>query len=217
MLKNKKIIISEVFRSIQGESTFQGQPCTFIRCAGCNLSCSYCDTPTAKSGGRKIPISRLIEKVSNFSKNGLVEITGGEPLIQEQISSLADALLDSGYKVMVETNGSIDVSVLNSSILKVIDVKCPSSGQSGKTYWSNLEKMGQNEQVKFVLADTVDYNWAKKVITDYQLADKSPILMSVVWGKLSLEKLSEWVLEDNLPVIIHPQLHKVIWGSETKR
>ncbi len=211
-----KIQLAEIFRSIQGESTFAGKPCTFIRTAGCNFNCSYCDSSYAKTPSFELEPSQIIQKVQDISPAGLVEITGGEPLLQPLVPLLASRLNSAGYKVLMETNGSFDCSVLDPQIVKIIDVKCPSSGQSKKTHWPNLEKITKNDQVKFVLGNREDYDWAKDVIANYGLQQRATVLLSIVWDALSLKELADWVLKDNLNAAIQPQLHKIIWGSDTR-
>lgn len=214
--RDKKIEVVEIFRSIQGESTYAGWPCTFIRCAGCNLNCLYCDTQQAKQAGELFSIEELVGKVNRQSSSGLVEITGGEPLLQENIAALAQALLDDDHQVLLETNGCCDISNLPSQVVKIMDIKCPSSGEADKMLWSNLDKLKPKDQIKFVLSDKSDYDYAKEIINRYSLAERSTLLMGCVWDGLSLKELSEWILTDNLPVIINTQLHKYIWGSNTR-
>lgn len=211
-----KLKITEIFRSIQGESSYMGQLCTFIRFAGCNLDCTYCDTLYAKSAGEEFSLKRLMAKVKSLSVSGLVEITGGEPLIQDKVPVLAEDLLNEGYKVLVETNGSLDVSKLSPKVIKIMDVKCPSSGESDSIHWPNLANLTLTDQVKFCLADETDYKWAKKVMADYSLQERTQVLLSTVWNKLSLATLADWIIKDNLQVTLQPQLHKVIWGQTTK-
>lgn len=203
--------VNEIFKSIQGESSFQGLPCVFVRLTGCNLRCSWCDTTYAYEEGKEISIDDIIQKIESYH-TPLVEITGGEPLLQEEVYPLTQRLLDLGYKVLIETNGSLDIGRLDKRIIKILDIKCPGSGETDKIRWENLDKLSPSDEVKFVLTGREDYQWAKGIIERYRLADKVTVLLSVVYGELEPRDLARWILEDNLNVRLQLQLHKYIWG-----
>ena len=202
------INISEIFYSILGESTYQGLPCAFVRVAGCNLRCSYCDTPYAQKGGKKYPIEKILSILSKYPTK-LIEITGGEPLSQKGVYKLIQELIKRKYKVFVETNGSIDIDKLSSKVIVIMDIKCPSSSMNEKMNWENIKKLKDEDEIKFVLQNSKDYLWAKEVIKKYNLSDRK-LLLSPVFGKLSPKVLSEWILKDGLNAKLHLQLHKII-------
>jgi len=201
--------VNEIFKSIQGESSFAGLPCVFVRLAGCNLRCSYCDTTYAYEENTEITVDEILEKVKSFNCS-LVEITGGEPLLQEKTYLLVNKLLDAGERVLIETNGSLDISRVDERAIRIMDLKCPGSGESDKTYWKNLDNLRQTDEVKFVLSNRQDYEWAKGVIEKYRLADKAKVLLSVAFDRLAPETVVEWMLKDNLNVRFQLQLHKYI-------
>ena len=213
--------ITELFHSIQGESTWAGYPCTFIRLTGCPLRCVWCDTEYSFYGGEKVALDELIAKVD---ANGpqLVEITGGEPLIHRNAFVLARMLLDKGYTVLVETSGAIDVAPLDPRAHKIMDLKCPGSGEAQRNLWSNLDHLTGRDEIKFVIKDRADYEWARDVVHQYRLAERKrddtlrEILFSPVWDSVDFQQLAEWILEDHLPVRYQIQLHKVIWGADVK-
>jgi 7-carboxy-7-deazaguanine synthase len=210
--------VTEIFHSIQGESTWAGYPCTFIRLTGCPLRCVWCDTEYSFFGGDKITLPDLLERTRAIGTN-LVEITGGEPLIHRNAFVLAQMLLDDGFTVLVETSGAIDVSPLDPRVHKIMDLKCPGSGEAARNLWSNLDHLTDRDEIKFVIKDRADYEWARDVIRDYKLAERKAngtlreILFSPVWDSVDFQKMAEWVLEDHLPVRYQIQLHKVIWGA----
>ena len=213
--------VTEIFHSIQGESTWAGLPCTFIRLTGCPLRCFWCDTQYSFHGGDKVSMEGILEQVDRHGCR-LVEITGGEPLIHPKAFHLATRLLELGYTVLVETSGAVDVAPLDSRVHKIMDLKCPGSGEEGRNLWSNLDHLTSRDEVKFVLKDRADYEWAKKVITDRSLDVRvaegtlNALLFSPVWGDLDLRPLAEWTLEDGLPVRLQLQLHKLIWDPATR-
>jgi 7-carboxy-7-deazaguanine synthase len=213
--------VTEIFHSIQGESTWAGLPCTFVRLTGCPLRCVWCDTEYSFHGGEELPLSTILGKVGELGCR-LVEITGGEPLIQKNAFRLARDLLDRGHTVLVETSGAVDVGPLDSRVHKIMDLKCPGSGEEGKNLWSNLDHLTDRDELKFVLKGREDYDWACEVIRDrgldlrFSKGALGALLFSPVWGKLNLQDLSEWILEDNLPVRLQLQLHKLIWDPETR-
>lgn len=209
--------ITEVFHSVQGESTWAGLPCTFIRLTGCPLRCTWCDTEYSFHGGEKRTLDELVAEVERIGTR-LVEITGGEPLIHRNAFVLAERLLDAGYTVLVETSGAVDVSPLDARAHKIMDLKAPGSGEVEKNLWSNLDQLTVRDEIKVVLRDRADYEWARDVIRERGLDERAvrgelrAILFSPVWGDLEFQPLAEWILEDRLPVRFQLQLHKLIWG-----
>ena len=209
--------VNEIFYSIQGESTFAGFPCIFIRLTGCNLRCRYCDTTYAYEEGNDIPIESILTTVKKFSCN-LIEVTGGEPLIQDETPDLISALLDKGYTVLLETNGSQDISTVDTRCIRIVDIKCPSSGMENRNYWKNLDYITLNDQLKFVIAHRQDYLYAKKVLDSPAIKGRKELLVnfSPVFNKIDLKTMAKWILEDNLTVRLQIQLHKYIWGEHEK-
>ncbi|MEX2528790.1 MAG: radical SAM protein [Gemmatimonadota bacterium] len=211
--------ITEIFHSIQGESTWAGLPCTFVRLTGCPLRCTWCDTAYAFQGGKLQTLDAILARVRAIGCK-LVEITGGEPLVHRNAFLLARHLLDEGFTVLVETSGSEDISPLDPRVHVIMDLKCPGSGESGKNRWENLVALDSNDEVKFVVKDRHDYEWARTVILERGLDARvregslRALLISPVWGAVDLEGLAGWILEDGLPVRFQLQLHKVIWGPE---
>jgi 7-carboxy-7-deazaguanine synthase len=210
--------VTEIFHSIQGESTWAGLPCTFIRLTGCPLRCVWCDTEYAFHGGERMSLEDIVARVERIGTS-LVEITGGEPLIHPNAFVLAERLLDLGYTVLVETSGAIDVAPLDSRAHKIMDLKCPGSGEASKNLWSNLAHLTARDEVKFVIRDRADYDWAVTAILEHGLDERvragelRALLMSPVWDALDFKDLAEWVLADGLPVRMQIQMHKVIWGA----
>ena len=208
--------VNEIFYSIQGESSRAGCPTVFIRLSGCNLRCSYCDTKYAYEDGQEMEMSQILEAVKEFGCH-LVEITGGEPLLQKETSAFISKLLDDSYTVMLETNGSLDIGEIDGRCIKIIDVKCPSSGEHEKNLFSNFEKMNKNDELKFVIETKEDYNYAKDQLLIYDIIiPPGNIHFSPVFEKLSPQALSAWILEDNLNVRMTPQLHKFIWPDKDR-
>ena len=206
--------VTEIYKSVQGESTYMGLPCIFIRLTGCNLRCVWCDTTHAFHDGKKLSIHQIIDKVKSYDIK-LVEITGGEPLLQKEVFPLMESLLKNEFKVMLETSGSLAINNVPAKVIKIIDLKCPGSGEENKNLWENLNHLTSTDEIKFVIADKTDYEWSKKVLQDYELDKKVSVLFSPVFEKLKLKDLTEWILEDNLPVRLHTQLHKYIWDQKT--
>ena len=205
------LIINEIFYSIQGESTFAGRACVFVRLTGCNLRCSYCDTRYAYSEGRSLSIDQVVEKVASYGCS-LVEITGGEPLLQPNTGQLVKALLAEGYQVLMETNGSLDISRVDPACIKIIDIKCPDSGEADRCDFANLQRMASTDQVKFVISSRQDYLYAKRTLP--RLPDKvepGNVLFAPVRDRLPGRELAGWVLKDGLKVRLQLQLHKVLW------
>jgi 7-carboxy-7-deazaguanine synthase len=205
--------INEIFKSIQGESSYMGMPTVFVRLTGCNLRCTYCDTEYAFYEGNSMTVKDVLAAVKAFGLP-LVEITGGEPLMQKDVYPLMDELLKNGYQVMLETGGSISLQDVPKEVIKVMDLKCPGSSEEANNRFENIDHLTQNDEVKFVILDRMDYDWSKKLIHRYQLHKKARILFSPVYDKLQLKDLAEWVLEDKLPVRLQTQLHKIIWSKD---
>jgi len=211
--------ITEIFHSIQGESTRAGLPCTFVRLTGCPLRCVWCDTAYAFHGGTRMTIDRVLETVAEMGCR-LVEITGGEPLLQPGAAVLAERLLDGGYTVLVETSGAVDVSVLDDRVHRIMDLKCPGSGEEHRNLWSNLDHLTRRDEVKFVVADLADFEWAAAVVRRHRLDERvrdrslGALLVSPVWGMEELEELAAAILASGLPLRFQTQLHKHIWGPD---
>lgn len=207
--------VTEIFHSIQGESSFAGQPCVFIRLTGCPLRCTWCDTEYAFFGGQELSIEEIVEKVGSYECR-LVEVTGGEPLAQSQAFTLITNLCDKEHTVLIETSGAIDTAPVDPRAHVILDVKCPGSGMSDRMYWPNLSRLSMKDEAKFVLADRADYEWARDVIAQRELASRCTVLMSPVFGSLDPRQLAEWVLADRLPVRMQLQLHKLIWAPDMR-
>ncbi len=212
--------ITEIFHSIQGESTWAGLPCTFVRLTGCPLRCVWCDTEYAFHGGETLSLDDIMETVRGIG-TPLVEITGGEPLVQQGAFELAEQLLEEGFTVLVETSGALDVAPLDPRAHKIMDLKCPGSGEVERNLWSNLDHLTARDEVKFVVVDREDYAWARDVIRDRGLDEAvvdgrlRALLISPAWEAIDFQELAAWILEDGLPVRLQPQLHKLIWGPDT--
>jgi 7-carboxy-7-deazaguanine synthase len=210
--------VKEIFRTLQGEGRFAGYPCTLVRLAGCNLRCAWCDTTSAYTGGRAYRLPRLLEKISALREE-LVLVTGGEPLHQTETPALLQALLDRGHRVILETNGAIDLRAVPERVVKVVDLKGPSSGEMRRNRWSNLDLLRPGDELKFVLADEKDYRWAREQIKKRRLDRLAPVNLSPVFGRLDPARLAAWMLRDRLPARLNLQLHKTIWpeGKEGVR
>lgn len=211
------LLVNEIFFSIQGESSYAGRPCAFVRLAGCNLRCSYCDTRYAYDGGSAQEIPDIERQVRSFGCR-IVEVTGGEPLLQAEAPELIRTLLDHGYTVLMETNGSLDIGCIDERCSRIVDVKCPSSGESAKNRLENLAIVTPNDEVKFVIGDRADFDYAKGVISANLSCRNGlkPPLISPVFGRLNPKDLARWILEDQLDVRLQIQLHKVIWGANQR-
>ena len=204
--------VTEIFASIQGESTLQGLPCVFVRLTGCNLNCRYCDTSYARAGGSLTGKDEIIQKVTGFSIP-FVCITGGEPLLQKETPSLAYGLLDLGFMVSIETNGTIDASPLHQNVHRIIDIKCPGSGEAGKTFPDNLDQRRDNDEFKFVLTDYDDFAYARNFVRDHDLLPGATVLFSPVFTVLDPALLTEWIIDELPDVRLNLQLHRYIWPS----
>ena len=213
MRKIKKIKISEIFASIQGESTLQGLPTVFVRIAGCNLNCRYCDTRYAKSGGTEMSIGEICKMVEK-SCLSYVCITGGEPLLDSSTPVLACELINRGLRVSVETNGTLDTSELHEDVIRIIDIKCPGSGEHGKTHPHNLSHPGPNTEFKFVLTNRADFDYARDFVKKHGLADARAVLLSPVEDALDQKQLAEWIVNEMPEARLNLQIHKIIWPDE---
>lgn len=206
------LVIHEIYASIQGESTFAGLPCAFVRTTGCNLRCVWCDTPQAFHGGARMSRDEVLARALALA-TPLVELTGGEPLLQPAALPLMRDLCDAGRTVLVETSGEADVSRVDARVHKIMDLKCPGSGESHRNRWSNLAHITDRDEIKFVLADRADYEWMRETIRERDLARRTPkLLASIVFGKLAPKDLVAWVLEDALAVRVQLQMHKYVWN-----
>jgi 7-carboxy-7-deazaguanine synthase len=212
--KEDTLVIHEIYRSIQGESTFAGLPCAFVRTTGCNLRCSWCDTPQAFYGGTRMKRGDVLARALALGTQ-LVELTGGEPLLQPAVFPLMRELCDAGKTVLVETSGEADVSAVDPRVHRIMDLKAPGSGESHRNRWSNLDFLTPRDEIKFVLKDRADYEWMRDVIRERDLARRTPTLLaSTVFGALATRDLVAWVLEDELPVRVQLQMHKYVWPPD---
>ena len=214
-MENNKLKINEIFKSIQGESTCMGLPCAFIRLTGCNLRCTYCDTEYSFYEGKDMTLKQIIDTIVPM-KTKLVEITGGEPMLQENVIPLMSKLINMNYTVLLETSGAISLKNVPKEVKKIVDFKCPSSGMENKNLWTILDELNKEDEIKFVIGNKIDYQWTKKIVEKYQLNKKWTVLLSPVFEKLSLEKLSKWILTDNFNVRLQLQMHKYIWDPEKR-
>ncbi|MGE0101135.1 MAG: radical SAM protein [Blastocatellales bacterium] len=207
--------ITEIFHSIQGESSWAGLPCVFVRLTWCNLRCTWCDSEYTFSGGTEMEIDEVIRRVEQFGCR-LVEITGGEPLVQKRPAcELITRLCDLGYSVLVETGGSLDAGPIDPRAVRIIDVKCPGSGESERNYWPNLEDLRPHDEIKFVIADRADFDYSIEVIRRYGLDRREPLpLLSPVWGAVDLREFADWIVKSGIRARMQLQLHKYIWGPE---
>lgn len=212
----KSLVVHEVYASIQGESSFVGLPCTFVRLSACNLRCRWCDTPAAFSGGQRHALPDLLERIERMGTE-LVLVTGGEPLLQADTPALLTELCDSGHVVLLETSGERDIDGLDPRVHRIVDFKAPGSGEQERNRLENLGALTQRDEVKLVLADEIDYRWAKDFIAAHDLARRvRHVLLSPVHGELDPRTLVAWVLRDRLPVRVQVQLHKYIWGADAQ-
>ncbi len=215
-MKEDSLVVHEIYASVQGESSFAGLPCTFVRLTGCNLRCAWCDTEKAFYGGTRLPRGEVLSRALALG-TPLVELTGGEPLLQPGAFLLLSELCDAGKTVLVETSGEADVSRVDPRVHKIMDLKAPGSGESARNRWANLAFIRAHDEIKFVLAGREDYDWMRAVIEERQLAKLGcTLLVSPVWGKLDPQELVRWLLEDALPVRLNMQIHKVIWGKDAQ-
>jgi 7-carboxy-7-deazaguanine synthase len=210
------LTINEIFHSIQGESTHAGRPCVFVRLTACDLRCSWCDTPYAFHEGRKMTVEDVAGRVRDYGCE-LVEITGGEPLLQPEVYPLMERLLGEGRTVLLETGGHLSVDRVPEPVIRIIDVKCPGSGEAAKNHWPNLDRLRPTDEVKFVIKDRADYEFARDVVARHTLSGRcAAILFSPVHAVQDAKQLAEWVLADRLPVRVQLQTHKYIWDAHTR-
>jgi 7-carboxy-7-deazaguanine synthase len=207
--------VTEIFFSLQGESSYAGWPCIFIRLTGCPLRCVWCDTAYAFYGGAERSIENIISEVEDYG-HSLVEITGGEPLAQADVHPLITALADRGHRVLIETSGAMDIASVDRRAIVIMDLKCPGSGMHEKNRWANVPLLKPTDEIKFVIKDRADYEWAIGVLHEHDLADRHTVLFSPVFGELDPMALAEWILSDRLPVRYQLQMHKLIWPSATR-
>jgi 7-carboxy-7-deazaguanine synthase len=208
--------INEIYRSIQGESSYTGLPCVFVRLTYCNLRCTYCDTEYAFYEGQEYTVDQVVREVCGY-QCPLVEITGGEPLLQKEVYPLMDRLVGSGLTVLLETSGNIDVGNVNPAVVKIMDFKCPSSGECERNLYANLDKLQPHDEIKFVIGTRDDYLWTKQILGEHRLTERFPVLLSTVFNQIQPRQVVEWLLEDNLRVRFQLQAHKYIWEPNTKR
>lgn len=205
--------VSEIFHSLQGESTRAGLPTVFIRLTGCPLRCTWCDTTYAFAGGETLTLAAILARVATFDCK-TVCVTGGEPLAQAGCLSLLTALCDAGYSASLETSGALDISAVDPRVARIIDIKAPDSGEAEKNRWENLDALQPADELKFVLASRADYDWAKSALAGRHLAEKCTVLFSPVWNSLPPAQLADWILQDRLPIRFQLQLHKILWGAQ---
>ncbi|BBP03352.1 7-carboxy-7-deazaguanine synthase [Sulfuriferula plumbiphila] len=208
--------ITEIFYSVQGETSRAGLPTVFIRLTGCPLRCGYCDTAYAFHGGTGMTIAAILQQVAEYAPR-YVTVTGGEPLAQKNAPPLLAALCDAGYDVSLETSGALDISGVDQRVSRIVDIKTPGSGEVAKNYWDNLNYLAPHDEIKFVIADAADYKWARAMLHEHKLAQRCPVLFSPVHGQLGAGQLADWVLRDRLPVRVQVQLHKIFWGEVAGR
>lgn len=207
--------VTEIFAAIQGETSYAGLPFSFVRLTGCNLRCRYCDTTYAYQGGEELPLEELAARVKIFRIPRLC-VTGGEPLLQPEAHALVEAFLDKGYTVLVETNGTVPLGSLDARAVKIMDVKCPGSGEEGKTFWGNFAYLTPRDEVKFVVADRRDYEYAKEVLAARGEGRKFHVLFSPAFGVLDPSALAGWMIEDRLDARFQIQIHKIVWGPDRR-
>ncbi len=207
--------ITEIFHSVQGESTFAGLPCVFVRLTGCPLRCTWCDTEYAFFGGMDRSIDDILDTVRSYGCR-LVEVTGGEPLAQLDTAMLLRRLCEEGFTVLLETSGAIDTTIVPPSVRIILDVKCPGSGMTERMHWPNVERLRPQDEAKFVIRDRSDYEWAKTILARFHLIDRCPVLFSPVFGALDPQQLAEWLLTDRLSIRLQLQLHKHIWTPDMR-
>jgi 7-carboxy-7-deazaguanine synthase len=213
--KEPSLHVNEIFVSIQGESTHAGIPCIFVRLTGCNLRCSYCDAVYAYSEGSVMSLEEILDRVRGYETRNVC-ITGGEPLLQENISKLINLLKKAHFNVYIETNGSRNIDILPKGIVRIVDIKCPDSGMEQEMDWQNIERLKSRDEVKFIISSKRDYEWAKGVTVKYNIRDRATVLFGLVHGKLKPKTLAGWILIDGLDVRLQLQLHKIIWADKTR-
>ncbi len=208
-----RLRVTEIFLSLQGESSYVGWPTVFVRLTGCPLRCHYCDTTYAFHGGRAMSLEQVLKTVDAF-KVRHVCVTGGEPLAQKSCPGLLQQLCERGYVVSLETSGALDIGGLDPRVSRVVDIKTPGSGESDRNRWDNIELLTSHDQVKFVLCGRADYDWARRILDEYRLSQRCDVLFSPVYQQMVPRELADWILEDRLPVRMQLQLHKLLWGEQ---
>lgn len=212
----KTLVVTEIFKSIQGESTWTGTSCAFVRLTGCVVGCTYCDTTYAYEGGQTMTVDEIVARCAALGCR-LVEITGGEPLLQAHCPALAARLLEQGFTVLCETSGTRPIAALPAGVIKIMDLKCPGSGACDKNDWSNIDALSSQDEVKFVIGDRQDYEWSRETVRRYTLAKRcKAVLFSPVFRRLEPQRLAEWILEDGLEVRLQLQVHKYIWSPDQR-
>jgi len=216
MSRNTPLLrVNEIFKSIQGESSYAGIPSVFVRLTGCNLRCSYCDTTYAYDEGAEMSVNEILSTIKGYGcKN--VCITGGEPLLQSSIIKLIDLLKKSHYKIFVETGGSINIDILPKAVTRIMDIKCPDSGMDKEMDWDNIDRLKSSDEVKFIISSKKDYEWAKRITRKYKLTGRAQILFGVAYGRMKPKTLAGWILKDNLEVRFQLQLQKYIWPNKVR-
>lgn len=207
--------VTEIFHSVQGESTYAGLPCVFVRLTGCPLRCTWCDTDYAFFGGSEHSIEDILRTVRSFGCP-LVEVTGGEPLSQPETTTLLHRLCQEGFTVLLETSGAVDTASVDPSVRIILDVKCPGSGMTDRMHWPNVERLRTHDEAKFVIQDRIDYDWAKSILERFRVTERCPVLFSPVFGTLDPRDLTEWILADRLPIRFQLQMHKYIWAPDMR-
>lgn len=207
-----KLRVYEIFHSLQGESSRIGLPTVFVRLTGCPMRCVYCDTEYAFTGGGNMTLDEIMDKVASHGTR-YVTVTGGEPLAQKACFTLLNMLCDAGYEVSLETGGAIDTSDVDPRVAVILDVKTPGSGEMANNVWTNLERLKPSDEVKFVLCDRADYDWAKQIMAERGISNRCSVLFSPVYGQVDPTALADWILQDKLPVRMQVQLHKILWGE----
>ncbi|GAX59541.1 organic radical activating enzyme [Candidatus Scalindua japonica] len=213
--KEHHIRVNEIFKSIQGESTYAGIPCVFVRLTGCNLRCSYCDTTYAYNKGIEMSLSDIIGTINSYECRNVC-ITGGEPLLQENINNLINLLYKDSFNIYIETNGSLNIDTLPEGVVRIVDIKCPDSRMEPEIDWKNIKRLRQKDEVKFIISSKSDYEWAKGITKKHKIADRTTVLFGFVYGKLKPKTLAGWILKDGLDVRLHLQLHKIIWPDKIR-
>jgi len=216
MSRNTPLLrVNEIFKSIQGESSYAGIPCVFVRLTGCNLRCSYCDTTYAYDEGTEMSVNKILSTIKGYDcKN--VCVTGGEPLLQSSVNKLINLLKKSHYKIFVETGGSINIDKLPRAVTRIMDIKCPDSGMEKEMDWGNIERLKSSDEIKFIISSKKDYEWAKRITRKYKLTDRAQILFGVAYGRMKPKTLAGWILKDNLEVRFQLQLQKYIWPDKVR-
>ena len=209
------LVIHEIYRSLQGESTFAGLPCDFVRLTACHLRCAYCDTPHAFNQGETMSVDDVVARTLALGDD-LVEITGGEPLLQFEVYPLMSRLADAGKTVLLETSGALDTSAVDPRVLVILDLKTPGSGEVEANVWSNIERLKPGDELKFVLCDRADFDWAVNVVREHRLTERCPVLFSAAFGQVNPTELAGWILESHLPVRLQLQQHKILWDPNAR-